>query len=196
MKTKTKKALFFRLNRRLALAALAVIVVLVAVLELTNTTHFFHKQKTPPVIPTSKVSNQLSPNNSSTTPSPSSPASSGPVSDKTPSSSAGSGSAPLIAPYGTFVSNHHPGDNSPNDEISYCYTTPGAACYIKFTKSGSGETTRLASQTTGSDGSTSWSWNVSNDAHLGSGHWEITAIATLSGQTKSTSDSLELVVGP
>jgi len=159
-------------------------------LEATNTTHLFHREKIPAVIPTASKSqsNQNADNKSALSGSSAS-------SDSSKSSSSG-GSTPvagttLLAPYGNFVSNHYPSSGSA-DEVSVCNTTPGAVCYIKFT---SGQTsTQLPSQTIGMDGSTSWSWNINNDAHLTSGEWQITAVATLNGQNKTTDDPLKLVV--
>ena len=98
----------------------------------------------------------------------------------------------LIAPYGSFVSNHKPGQNGSNlTELSQCITTPGATCYIKFTQNGVVKT--LQGKNADSTGSIFWEWNV-NDAGLTSGTWTITAIATLDSQTKSTIDQLTLQV--
>lgn len=101
-------------------------------------------------------------------------------------------SSELVAPYGTLVSNHRPGQNGSNlTELSQCTTTPGAKCYIKFTQADVVKT--LPEKTTGTDGSIFWEWTI-NDAGLTSGKWSVTAIATLGGQTKSTTDQLSLEV--
>lgn len=103
----------------------------------------------------------------------------------------------LIPPYGTFVSDHHPSlsgaNNTPSTELSTCTTSPGASCYIKFTKEG--EVKRLATQTTDGSGSTSWHWDVSQ-AGLSAGTWYITAVATQGDQTKTTNDTFKLEVQP
>jgi hypothetical protein len=98
----------------------------------------------------------------------------------------------LAAPYGSFVSNHKPGQNGSNlTELSQCTTTPGATCYIKFTQNGVERT--LPQQTVNSDGTTFWEWNI-NNAGLTGGQWTITAIASFNGQIKSTTDQLPLEV--
>lgn len=175
---------------------LAVAILFLAVLEFTNTTHLLHKQKVPAIIPASNVLNKSLSASSSAPPAAAS-ATSSPIasSNKTPSLTGGSSqNVNLLAPYGNFVSNHHPGDNSSLDEVSVCNTTPGASCYIKFTNPGSGETTRLASQTADSNGSTIWKWNVGKDAHLSSGEWQVTATASLNDQIKSTDDQIKLEI--
>lgn len=98
----------------------------------------------------------------------------------------------LVAPSGSFVSNHYPGQNgSSNAETSTCNTTPGASCYIKFVNGGLTRT--LETKTADSNGSVIWSWNL-NDAGFTSGSWQITAIASSGSQTKSVNDSQALVV--
>lgn len=186
-------------NKSWAIGGLVLVVVLLAfaTLEVTNTTHLLHNQKLPTVITTSKTSPGSSASDiSSSSPSASQSTNATSPNNKTPSATGGGtgdSSLSLIVPYGNFVSNHHPGDNSSLDEVSICSTTPGASCYIKFTNA-SGDSTRLPVQNVGSDGSTSWSWNVDKDAHLGTGEWQITAVATLNSQTKSTGDPVKLEV--
>ncbi len=175
-----------------ALGIMVLILVLV-ILELTNTTHLFHKAKVPTVIPaTNQTSNTSQASGQSAANQPSATASGGTKDQAAGGNTAPSSTSSLIAPYGSFVSNHQPGtNNSSLQEQSYCYTTPSAICYIKFTNGQT--TTQLPSQTVNSQGFTSWSWNI-NDAHLTSGQWQITAVATLNGQTKSTDDQIKLVV--
>lgn len=100
------------------------------------------------------------------------------------------GAAP-DTPWGSFVSNHHPGNGSPTTETSVCNTTPGASCYIKFTNGAQART--LDAQVANANGSVIWNWDVSN-AGFSNGNWQITAIASLSGQTKSVVDPQELVI--
>lgn len=116
----------------------------------------------------------------------------------TPSGSPGQTSGlTLQAPSGTFVSNHRPslsGANGvPSSELSICTTTAGANCYLKFTKDGVVKT--LPVQTTDGSGSTSWRWDVST-AGFTVGTWQVTAIATLGNQTKSTPDGFPFEVQP
>jgi len=183
--------------KRWLLVLVVIALVSLLLLEVTNTTHLFHKRKVPAVIPSvsgksnndnSSTSNQQ-PNNSPT----GSNTSTSPPS-KTPSSTGGSeaNGLNLVAPYGDFVSNHHPGaSDAPVTETSTCNTTVGASCYIKFTNTANGKTSQLATQTVGSDGSTTWNWSADI---LTSGNWQITAVATLNNQTKSTNDTNYLVV--
>jgi hypothetical protein len=113
------------------------------------------------------------------------------VSDK---STASSGS--LIAPFGTFVSNHRPSlSGSPllKQEKSVCNTTPGASCYILFMKDGIAK--QLDPQTVDSTGSTYWIWDI-GQAGLTQGTWKVTAVATLNGQTLSTDDGIPFEVQP
>jgi cytoskeletal protein RodZ len=122
------------------------------------------------------------------------------VSDKSGSSSSNTSQPAagltLLAPSGTFVSNHHPnlgGSPAPTAEQSVCNTTQGASCYIKFTK---GDITKtLASQVVDNTGSTYWSWDVKASGFT-EGSWQITAIASLNSQTKSTADSQALTIQP
>lgn len=106
-----------------------------------------------------------------------------------------SGSAP-IQPTGNFVSNHKPnlgGSPAPSQEQSSCNTSPGATCYIAFTKDGA--TKKLDAQVADSNGNVIWNWDI-NTAGFTSGTWQITAVATLNGQTVSGSDQLPLDVQP
>ncbi|HEY8999556.1 MAG TPA: hypothetical protein VIM53_04565 [Candidatus Saccharimonadales bacterium] len=139
-------------------------------------------------------------NKSQGTPTTSSGTSTSTDKDSGSSASSGSGSstgttttAALIAPYGTFVSNHRPGQNgSPTTELSECTTTPGASCNITFTNA-SGVVKSLGAQTAGSDGTASWNWNVTG-SNLAPGTWKVAATATLNGQTKTTADATSLEI--
>jgi hypothetical protein len=98
----------------------------------------------------------------------------------------------LVAPYGSFVSNHHPGQNGASTtEESLCNTTPGASCYIKFTQGNIVKS--LPTQTTDASGATIWDWNI-GQAGLSSGSWQVTAVASLGSQSKTTSDPTTLEV--
>lgn len=102
----------------------------------------------------------------------------------------------LIAPYGSFVSDHSPnlsGSPHPNLINSVCSTNPGVACQISFSN---GSTTKyLPSQTTDAGGSTYWTWHL-QDIGLTVGSWKIIAKATLGSQTKTTTDPMPLQVSP
>jgi hypothetical protein len=178
------------LSKKSFLVGAAGLIVIVAILELTNTTHLFHKQSVPPVIPAHTSSGKPISTSSSQ---PNTPAASTPQ-DNTPLP-ADVTNHTLIAPTGTFVSNHFPGQNgSSTTEASVCNTSPGATCYIKFTNVVTGDTTQLAAQVTDARGTTSWYWDVSQDAHLSAGQWKVMAVATLGSQTKTATDTLNLTV--
>ena len=109
------------------------------------------------------------------------------------SDNGGSSTLTLLDPTGNFVSNHHPGENgSPTTETSVCTTTPGASCKVSFTKDD--VTKSLDAQTTDRGGSAYWSNWKPADLGLTSGSWQVQAIATLNGQTKTADDATALVV--
>lgn len=182
------------------ISVLAVIFIVLFVLEVTNTTYIFHSHKSNPIIPsTSSKPHNVSKNSPSNTGKSANAA----TSDQVPPTSNGSQkqtlpSSPqtqLITPYGTFVSNHNPGkDGSPTSEQSVCNTNPAAICYIKFTKDGITKT--LQPQAADSSGVVYWSWDVNNakDIGLTAGSWQVSAIASLNGQTKSSDDVVPLEI--
>jgi hypothetical protein len=172
-------------------AGLLVIAAVFTILEVTNTTHIFHKSK--PVATTGgQYTKGVSPPANSTTnnDTSSSNQSSSNSNVKQPENS--SASATLTAPWGTFanVYNAHYGDQMG----STCNTTPGATCQIIFTM---GEQTRsLNTTTTDAGGAVYWSWKP-NEISLTPGIWHITAKAVLGTQTKTTSnDPLTLTITP
>jgi hypothetical protein len=169
---------------------LLVLVLVLAGLEATNTTHLLHKKTVSGPIP-AKSPNKSSPaiksqpekssNNDSRTTAKYSP----------PAASAGGN---LIIPSGTFVSNHRPklgGTDQERLEQSTCNTTPGAQCAIKFTNSSTEKT--LEAKTADSSGSVVWNWDINNSG-LTTGSWKVTAIATLNGKTSSAADPITLEV--
>ncbi len=182
----------------LLLVALAVLllVVLVAALEITNVTHFFHSnsqeqeiyEKTPTTGGAS-VNSQKGEVQSDT----SSDTSSQPGDAK--SNSGSNSTATLIAPSGDFVSNHHPNLGSypaPNTLSSVCTTTPGATCTITFKSNG--VTRSLPEQTADRGGSVYWNNWTLQSIGLTTGSWQVQATATLSNQTKTADDAMALVV--
>jgi hypothetical protein len=177
------------MNKRtlvLILSTLGIIILVVAILEITNTTHLFHKS--------TGISVSAGPNtkgeNSSTNSSSSNPGAENQKSTTSP------GSTILLAPTGNFVSNHHPnlsGSPAPNTISSVCYTTPGATCVIRFSNDNTTKT--LSSQTTDQNGYTYWNWKL-QDQGLSAGTWSVEAIATLNGQEKTAKDPLNMSVAP
>jgi len=168
-------------------------------LELTNTTHIFHKKARPATVSGStytKGEPSQSSANSSTTSSGNTGGNSVPPSSDQKNGGDTSSSAVLTVPIGNFVSNHHPnlsGSPAPNTESSVCTTTPGASCKITFTKDG--VTKSLALETTDNGGSAYWTWKL-QDIGLTVGSWQVQAIALLNGQTKTASDAMSLDVSP
>lgn len=106
--------------------------------------------------------------------------------------SGSSGTAGPLTPSGNFISNHHPGQNSPTVETSVCNTTPGAICYIEFTQGN--DTLKLQAGTADSNGSVYWNnWDINNYS-FNKGQWSITAVATLNGQTATATDATPLTI--
>jgi hypothetical protein len=189
-----KRSLSARKNLKKAGLIFVSLVALLLLLEVTNTTHIFHKQKAE----TSAISaagtldkgmaSSSTPSSQSQNQTTDNPKSSG-SSTKPPSQT---GTTPPKAPYGNFVSNHSPGKNgSPTYEQSACNTTPGANCTITFSKDSISKS--LAIKIVDSNGSAIWSWTP-NQIGLSSGSWKITATATLNGQSASTDDQIPLEV--
>ena len=149
---------------------------------------YFHNSShltTSNVHSTSKKPQNKKPSNSSPTPNATTSSPNNTVSPVAPSNS-GTGSQTLLAPFGSFVSNHNPSlsNSSKSYELSTCETTPGASCYIEFTNS-AGHNIVLPAQTANSQGVVSWGWSVSSKGFT-IGSWSITAVATLNGQTKTS----------
>ena len=191
---RTKSAKHSYSSKKLVLLAMPIVIIaVVLVLELTNTTHFFHKQKAVSgTIPSTTQTSQQS-NNNNTQPNSSDSVQN--TESTNPKSTAPSGDTALLEPFGNFVSNHNPDLNVAESlkEQSVCTTTPGASCYIKFTQ---GDVVRtLETLTTDRNGTASWVWDVKQSG-LTEGSWTITAVATLNGQTNSATDALKLEVQP
>lgn len=180
------------ISKRVTAGVLLLIVVIVAVLELTGATHIFHRAKPPVVVSGSSFNTKGEPsaNKSKTT----SSQNNGNSSTTDQKSSISNAQKTLIMPSGSFVSNHHPnlsGSPAPNSMTSVCNTMPGASCKITFTNGST--TAELPSHTVDANGSAYWTWKL-QDIHLTVGSWKIQAIASLNGQSKSASDAMDLVV--
>lgn len=179
-----------------ALASLAGLVLILAVLELTNTTHFLHKKATPisassytkgesAIDAQSKQDSNKSSSNSTGQSDDSQPG------DQKSNSGSSDVTQNLLTPSGDFASNHH---RKLSDAMaSVCTTTPGATCTITFTKNG--ETRSLPSQVTDRGGSTYWNWTPQdNGVNLSVGTWQVKAVASLNGKTLSAADATPLEV--
>ncbi|HEU5005124.1 MAG TPA: hypothetical protein VFT49_03515 [Candidatus Saccharimonadales bacterium] len=120
---------------------------------------------------------------------------SSPKSLPVPASSSTTGSL-TEGPSGTFVSNHIPnlsGTPAPSQEQSICNTVPGATCYIEFTQGN--VVKKLDELTADSTGSVTWNWDVKT-AGFTTGNWTVSAVASLNGQTKTTTDSRVMDIQP
>lgn len=180
-------------------SALILGVIVLALLELTDTTHLLHKKnvQTFDQTPTSggagsNINKGEPANKNETSNSSNSSSSTQPGDNK--NSVGTSNNVSLLTPSGDFVSNHHPnlsGSPAPNLMSSVCTTTPGATCTIIFTKDGVQKS--LPAQTTDRGGSAYWNWRL-QDIGITSGSWKITAKATLNDQTKTADDALNLEV--
>ncbi len=181
---------------------LLVVVSIITVLELTNTTFIFHNKYIPPLSAgqsTKGESKSLTTTSPSTRPSDTTGAASSTNNPEGPKNYnpalAVGGQFPAV-PSGDFVSNHRPsvsGSPAPNTMSSVCKTSPGATCAITFTK---GDTTKsLMAQTTDSEGATYWDWKI-NTVGLTAGTWKIQAVATFNDKTITATDAIDLEVSP
>lgn len=180
---------------------------LLATLEMTNITHFFHRShknfetqantsgrtnnditKGENTFPGTDSGSQNSSNtNTGTTPMPSDE-------KQNTTEQPGAISGELIAPTNsTFVGNHRVSLGQNPAVQSNCVTSPGASCQIFFTKDS--ETKSLPMQTTDRGGVAYWTWKP-KDISLSAGTWSVEAKATAGNQTKSASDSISLEVQP
>jgi cytoskeletal protein RodZ len=189
------------------LCAGVVVLLLIALVvsELTNTTYLLHERKAVSSTiapPSTTTKHYTKPDDEKATapstapdpaPTPSAPSTTAP---KEGDATSATNNAPLIEPYGNFVSNHAPGKNgSPSTETSVCLTTPGAKCYIAFTSADNPAVVKtLAAGTADGNGAVYWNnWDV-KAAGFTNGVWHIKAVATLNGQTKTTTDAINFEV--
>ena len=197
MPQKYSRSVQKRFSRKvLLLLGVLLVVIVFSGLELTGYTHIFRKANTSPVIPSTNLTpTKISSKGKSATPSSGSSQSGTTINNSQKSSTpASTGTAYLIAPSGIFVSNHNPGKNgAPTTEQSVCNTTPGATCFIQFTQ---GNVVKLlAPQVTDSNGATYWSWDAgASSIGLTPGSWNVSAIASLGGQTKTSDDGTLLEI--
>ncbi|HSX36462.1 MAG TPA: hypothetical protein VLH84_06035 [Patescibacteria group bacterium] len=182
-----------RPKKLVVVAVLVSLAGIVAILELTNTTHWFH-HKSAKFTPSPTANANTKGAGAVSQPGDGSSSSSNSSSQTTTGTSKDQQSGvdpntPLQAPTGVFVSSHHVDPGSSMQSV--CNTTSGAKCSISFTKDG--VTKSLAAQTTDAGGSTYWPWQP-KDIGLTPGSWTITATATLGSQTKTASDASPLEV--
>jgi hypothetical protein len=178
--------------------ALILLILGTIISEATNTTHLFHsKQAIKPQVTASELTKGES--TPKTSPEPSTKVVNGQTSNSTSNVGAQPGDAKntqatdttVIAPTGNFVSAHKNISGS-TSLSSVCNTTMGASCQITFTSAGSSKS--LPAQTTDRGGSTFWSSWTPDSVGLTSGSWKVQAIATLNGQSQTSTDALELEI--
>jgi cytoskeletal protein RodZ len=172
-----------KIPRRYIIVALAIVVLAIGI----GSFAFSSSNKSSPTIPST---NPIAEDNSTKIASDNPQSEPSQASNGAKPSEQQNGPAPA-APFGSFVSNHHPGGDTPTSEASTCNTTPGATCYIQFS-SGS-QTKKLDPHIADAHGSAIWYWDIKS-AGLTSGSWSVTAIASLNNQTKTSSDPMALVV--
>jgi hypothetical protein len=98
----------------------------------------------------------------------------------------------LLSPENSDYISSHEVSLSANPLLqSTCVTSAGAKCTIIFTNGG--DSISLPTQTTDPTGASYWSWRL-KDYGFTTGSWTIQAKASLSGQTKTSKDSLNLTV--
>ena len=176
------------------LSVILLIGIVILVLEITNTTYIFHKAKFSKSGETHATTANASTKGSSD--SASSNAKGGLATNSSKTSPSSSSDQTLIEPSGTFVSNHRPnlsGSPRPNEMQSSCVTTAGVSCRITFTNGSVVKS--LPTRTTDAGGGAYWQWKL-QDIGLTEGTWRVDAIASSANQTKSVSDTIELVVSP
>lgn len=188
-------------NRRFLLIVgivIALALVIFAILEVTDTTHLILHRNTglesaPNTAHRTPSASKGQPAGSSSTPVQNSTTTPAQEDDKEKSGQP-QADADLLAPTGTFVSNHHPnlsGKPAPNQIQSVCVTTPGATCTIVFTKNGVSK--QLPNQVTDRGGAAYWTWKL-QDIDLTTGTWQVTAKATLGSRTETANDATALEV--
>jgi hypothetical protein len=182
--------LFSPTSYRIRVIVVLAVLIVAAVFIFTGHTPLLHKSR--PVSASQATKGEVPLNSKAaekSNPNPNQPSTS-----SNPKNLNNSGVVTLLTPTGSFVSNHHPnlgGSPAPNTESSVCTSTSGATCKITFTKDG--VTKSLATETTDNGGSAYWDWKL-QDIGLTAGSWQVQAEVSLSGQTKTATDAMDLTV--
>lgn len=177
----------------LAGVATLILVATIAILELTNTTYLLHDEVASSGTIPSDISSESNNEDSAESSSTDTEEDSNNTTPEKPKNTSTTTSSDLIEPFGNFVSNHRVvlSDPASTQQQSLCNTTPGATCYIKFTK---GSAVReLEAQTANENGVAAWSWDVKKSG-LTTGEWLVTAVTKLGDQQKTAEDSIKLEV--
>lgn len=182
-------------HRKLILIVLGIVGIIVA--GAIGYLIYSHYNKTPKIITVNNVKHQSQASNNSSRGkiTPTSGFSSTSKNGSTKNSSTGSSTTTISGPLGPFVSNHNVNLSNQAEltEESVCNTVAGASCYISFTNKDNGVAYDLPTQTANSSGAVYWNWNIQT-ANLSSGTWQIEAITSLDGQTRTTTDSQNLTI--
>lgn len=192
-------------NRRLLrplptiVGLIAIVAITVGILELTNTISLFHVGKSPAhtehITAGSNIAGGTSQNSQkgetqTTYPVVNSTNTAQPGDNKS-SIGGGGGTVPdLLIPSGDFVSAHH--ISLDTAITSVCNTSPGANCVITF--SANGDTKSLPTEVADRGGSAYWNDWTPSGIGLAAGSWQVQAIASLGGQTKTALDAMKLVI--
>jgi hypothetical protein len=104
------------------------------------------------------------------------------------------GADALLPPTGTFLSSHRlslSGAGAPGNARSVCRTSPGAKCWLTFSKDG--KNVSFLARTVGDDGVASWDWSPA-DIHLTAGHWDVTVTAERGSEQQVVDEAIGLDV--
>ena len=179
-----------RLTMPIATTAILALLILGG-LELGGITHFI--RKTPINYGSGTIPAKIQKDNSSNISSSESPQNSS-SNNKTGTGANEADGESLAAPSGTFISNHKPnlsGSPRPSAVQSTCITTPGASCYISFTK---GQVVKkLDSEIADASGSVFWTWDIKTSGFT-EGIWQVQAVSSIGSATQVTIDPIPLEV--
>jgi hypothetical protein len=180
-------------KKTLFAASFIVLVILgVGALEVTGTTHFFHKKLNPETTKTTTTGGASAFNDKGETALPTTPSDSSNTSAGAKTDGNNGAATVLLAPTGTFVSAHkNVGMDVPLTSV--CNTTPGAICQITMTSGISSHS--LEGRTADSNGAVYWDRWTPRGIGLTPGVWDVKAKASLNGQSKTTDDALTLEIG-
>jgi flagellar basal body-associated protein FliL len=188
-------------KKRFIIIGIIVLVVAAAVmaaLELTNTTHIFHKKRVSPHTSSQYTKGEV-PSSSSNNSSSNNAAKADDREGDTFTNTKGQSDTPPAAQTtltpitGNFASAHHISLATNPPLQSSCSTTPKATCQITFTNGS--KTVQLKQQTTDDGGGAYWTWKP-QDIGLTTGSWKIQAKAELNGKTITADDAMNLEVTP
>src|SRR6266511_1994398 len=178
-------------------AAIVGLAALLAILEFTNTTHFFHaapakdfetQANKPGRTVNSDTKGEATLPNAKKNDNGADQTAPLPEDNKQNTTTPGVSGELLTPTNSTFVSNHRPQSGSDSLQ-SVCNTSAGATCQMIFTNGGT--TKSLPAQVTDRGGAAYWTWTASQIG-LTAGTWTVQATATAGSQSKSATDTISL----